>query len=286
MRQRDRAPSLVVEDEWEPRHLNRSNIDKTKRLLEGQGGVFEEKYQNPFVAFEKAYFFLSTNTLARVLGGAKDKLEDDELLNRAAMNTRMQQFKFVVSYKNGTKKPFDAPEIALALRYLYDVYQPKEEEMHKPLCTQIEYPDFPIPQNPNVRSDPSLNIRAPDVASPNIPNAPLGEDIPLQARQDRKRTADQRIKELEDQLREKDEALKKSREEKAEMKRAIKLGLRFIRDEQDWTGKPPTTISFEKTKEVVKAAGINLSQSTEEKLSSVASAKKQRLEEEPEREDA
>lgn len=114
-------------------------------------------------------------------------------MNRAAMNTRMQRFKFVVSYKNGTKKPFDAPEIALALRYLYDVYQPKEEVAGKPLCTQVEYPDFPNPQNPSVRIDPSLNIRAPDVAAPNILDAPLEENIPLQARLDRKRAADNEI---------------------------------------------------------------------------------------------
>ena len=36
------------------------------------------------VAFEKAYFFFSTNTLARVLSADKDKLEEDELVNRAA----------------------------------------------------------------------------------------------------------------------------------------------------------------------------------------------------------
>ena len=178
MRQRDRAPSLVVEDEWEPKHLHRGNIDKTKRLLEGQGGVFEEKYQNPFVAFEKAYFFLSANTLARVLGGDKDKLDDDELVNRAAMNTRLQRFKFEVSYKNGTKQPFDAPGIALALRYLYEVYQPNEVVVAKPLCTQIEYPDFPGPRNPGrsaIESDPALNIRAPAVAGPNILDASLGK---------------------------------------------------------------------------------------------------------------
>ena len=70
------------------------------------------------------------------------------------------------------------------------------------------------------------------------------------------------------------------------MKRAIKLGLRFIRDEQDWTGNSSPKISLRKTEEVTKAAGIDLDQTTEEKLSSVASAKKQRLEEEPEREDA
>ena len=69
---------------------------------------------------------MSANTLARVLGADKDKLEDDELVNRAAMNTRLQQYKFEVSYKNGTKQPFDAPGIALALKYLYEVYQPNE----------------------------------------------------------------------------------------------------------------------------------------------------------------
>jgi len=175
MRQRDRAPSLVVEDEWEPKHLHRGNIDKTKRLLEGQGGVFEEKYQNPFVAFEKAYFFMSTNTLARVLSADKDKLDDDERVNRAAMNTRLQRFKFEVSYKNGTKQPFDAPGIALALKYLYEVYQPNEVVEAKPLCTQIEYPDFPNPRNPKCESEPALNIRASEAADPNILNASLGK---------------------------------------------------------------------------------------------------------------
>ena len=70
------------------------------------------------VAFEKAYFFFSTNTLARILSADKDKLEEDELVNRAAMNARLQRFKFEVSYRNGSKQPFDAPGIALALRYL------------------------------------------------------------------------------------------------------------------------------------------------------------------------
>lgn len=86
-----------------------------------------------------------------------------------------------------------------------------------------------------MKSDPSLNIRAPDVASPNIPNAPLEEDIPIQAVQDRKRTADQRVQELEVLLEKEREALKnersaleKERKDKDEMKRVIKMGLRFI----------------------------------------------------------
>ena len=33
----------------------------------------------------------------------KEKLEDDELVNRAAMNTRLYRLKFEVSYDNGSK---------------------------------------------------------------------------------------------------------------------------------------------------------------------------------------
>ena len=43
------------------------------------------------VVFEKAYFCFSANNLAKVLGADKDKLEEDELVNRAAMNTRLQR---------------------------------------------------------------------------------------------------------------------------------------------------------------------------------------------------
>lgn len=110
------------------------------------------------ICFEKAYFLFSTNTLARVLGADKDKLEEDELVNRAAMNTRLQRFKFEASYANGSKQPFDAAGIALALRYLYDTYQPNEVVEAKPLCTQIQYPDFPKPKNPiPVQLEPSTS---------------------------------------------------------------------------------------------------------------------------------
>ena len=56
--------------------------------------VLEAKYTDPMVCFEKAYFVFSANNLARVLGADKDKLEEDELVNRAAMHTRLQRFKF------------------------------------------------------------------------------------------------------------------------------------------------------------------------------------------------
>ena len=100
------------------------------------------------VVFMKAYFCFSANTLARVIGADKDKLEEDELVNRAAVNSRLQRFKFEASYSNGSKKPFDAPRIALVLRYLYDTYQPDEAKEAMPLCTQIQYPVSHNPQNP------------------------------------------------------------------------------------------------------------------------------------------
>ena len=69
------------------------------------------------------------------------------------------------------------------------------------------------------------------------------------------------------------------------MRRYVKQGLSFLASEQDWDGKNSPKISYRKAKEVAKAGGLNLSQTTEEKLSSVSSAKKQRLEEASERED-
>ena len=57
------------------------------------------------------------------------------------------------------------------------------------MCTQAiftQIPDTDVPQNPNVKSEPSLNIRASEDADPNILNPPLGKrPLPIQARQDR-----------------------------------------------------------------------------------------------------
>jgi len=51
MRRRDCNPSLVVEDEWDGRNLNKGKIEDTKRLLEGSGSVIEQKYVDPVLAF-------------------------------------------------------------------------------------------------------------------------------------------------------------------------------------------------------------------------------------------
>jgi hypothetical protein len=56
--------------------------------------VLEAKYIDPMICFEKAYFVFSANNLAKVLSDDKDKLEEEELVNRAAMSTRLQRFKF------------------------------------------------------------------------------------------------------------------------------------------------------------------------------------------------
>ena len=101
----------------------------------------------------------------------------------------MKKHQFLKSYSNRDELPFDAPRLALALKHLYEEFSTKPDRAPLPMHTQVDNPDFPDPQNPSVRNDPSLNIRAPVVASPNIPNAPLVENIPLQARLDRKRAA-------------------------------------------------------------------------------------------------
>ena len=124
----------------------------------------------------------------------------------------MKKHQFLKSYSNRDELPFDAPRLALALKHLYEEFSTKPDRAPLPMHTQVDNPDFPDPQNPSVRIDPSLNIRAPDVAAPNILDAPLEENIPLQARLDRKRAVNQRIEELEKALEEKDRALQKSRE--------------------------------------------------------------------------
>ena len=90
---------------------------------------------DPLLIFEKAYFVFSANTAPKIIGADKDKLDDDELVNRAAILARLHRFKFEASYSHGSKQPFDAAGIAFALRYLYDTYQPNEAKEAMPLCT-------------------------------------------------------------------------------------------------------------------------------------------------------
>ncbi|MEL6804857.1 MAG: DHH family phosphoesterase, partial [Bacteroidota bacterium] len=175
------------------------------------------------------------------------------------MNARLQRFRFEVSYKNGTKQPFDAPGIALALKYLYEVYEPNEVVAANLLSTQIEYPDFPIPKNPRrsaIKSEPALNIRASEAADPNILNASLGKrPLPIQAQQDK----DREIAQLK-------EKLKRSEESKVELKYLIRNGLKFLVKEQDWkSSQEALTIPANKVKGVLKEADINWTSSEESK---------------------
>ena len=87
----------------------------------------------------------------------------------------MKRLQFTGSYTNRDKLPFDAPRIALALKYLYDEFAAKPDRPALPMHTQIENPDPLKPQNPSVKSEPSLNIRASEAADPNILNASLGK---------------------------------------------------------------------------------------------------------------
>ena len=86
----------------------------------------------------------------------------------------MKRLQFTGSYTNRDKLPFDAPRIALALKYLYDEFAAKPDRPALSMHTQIENPDPLKPQNPSVKSEPSVNNRAAEPAGPIIPNAPLG----------------------------------------------------------------------------------------------------------------
>ena len=79
MRRRDSAPALVTSDEWAASNLNKANIDETKRMLEGEGALIEQKYVNPYIGFRGAYFILANNTIHRILGTDKEKLDEDDL---------------------------------------------------------------------------------------------------------------------------------------------------------------------------------------------------------------
>ena len=50
----DTKASLVVADEWEPKHLNERNINEFKRMGEGGGTIYETKGYDPFIAFKGA----------------------------------------------------------------------------------------------------------------------------------------------------------------------------------------------------------------------------------------
>ena len=111
------------------------------------------------------------------------------------MKARIRMFKFKVSHKFSKKRdfPLDEKQVAILLRYYTEKWlgedlsqgaeQPAQSQQ---IFTQI--PDTHVPQNPNVKSEPSLNIRAPVVAGPNILNPPLGKrPLPIQAQQDLRR---------------------------------------------------------------------------------------------------
>ena len=94
-------------------------------------------------------------------------------------------FEFKVSHPFDKRHPFplDAEKIAVLLKH-YAGQCSSQVAVAQAIFTQI--PDTDVPQNPNVKSEPSLNNRAPDVAGPIILNASLGKrPLPIQARQDR-----------------------------------------------------------------------------------------------------
>ena len=82
-------------------------------------------------------------------------------------------FEFKVSHPFDKRHPFplDAEKIAVLLKHYTDQCS-SQMAAAQAIFTQI--PDTHIPQNPSVKSEPSLNNRAAVPASPIIHNAPLG----------------------------------------------------------------------------------------------------------------
>ena len=155
MRRRDAAPALVTSDEWATSNLNKANIDDTKRMLEGEGTLIEQKYVNPYIAFRGAYFILANNTIHRILGSDKEKLDEDELNERGALNARIKRHIFKVPHTNREKVPFDAATLALALKYQASKLAEKPD---RPPIPQSQYPDFPKPPNPMLYHEPSAQV--------------------------------------------------------------------------------------------------------------------------------
>ncbi len=155
MRRRDAAPALVTSDEWATSNLNKANIDDTKRMLEGEGTLIEQKYVNPYIAFRGAYFILANNTIHRILGSDKEKLDEDELNERGALNARIKRHIFKVPHTNREKVPFDAATLALALKYQASELAEKPD---RPPIPQSQYPDFPKPPNPMLYHEPSAQV--------------------------------------------------------------------------------------------------------------------------------
>ena len=196
MRNSDKNPSLVVAHEFKKSNFSDGNIDNMKQLLEGSGGVIEHKGVDPITAYHGSNFFLCSQYVHSSLLAKREEVEDETWFNFMALKARIKLFKFKVAhpYSNKHSFPLDAGKIAVLLKHYAGQCVDQEAVVQMPTqAIFTQNPNLPNPQNPNVISDPSLNIRAPAVASPNILNAPLEEDIPLQARLDRKRAADTEI---------------------------------------------------------------------------------------------
>ena len=95
----EHKPSLCVSDEWKAYHLKPSQIDETKRKLEGHGTIHEEKGQDPIIVFKDAFFLYANNNIHSMFTRPHVDLEEEEMNNLGAMNARMKRHHFSVSYR-------------------------------------------------------------------------------------------------------------------------------------------------------------------------------------------
>ncbi len=94
MRSSERSPSLVIAHEFKKQNFNESNLDNTKDLLEGNGGVIEHKGVDPITAYHGANFFLCCQYVHPVLLAEEGKVEDAIWYNYLSLKARIKLFKF------------------------------------------------------------------------------------------------------------------------------------------------------------------------------------------------
>ena len=187
MKSSDKSPSLVVAHEFKKQNFNDGNLDNMKQLLEGSGGVIEHKGVDPITAYHGANFFLCSQYVHSSLLAKREDVDPETWYNFTSLKARIKMFEFKVSHPFDRRYPFplDAGKIAVLLDH-YAGQCSGQVAAAQAIFTQI--PDTHTPQNPSVKSEMSLNIRASQDADPNILNAPLGKrPLPIQAEQDKDR---------------------------------------------------------------------------------------------------
>ena len=100
---------------------NTENIGKN--FLEGNGIKIDIKFINPYMAFQKAWIFITANAKPSLyFDSSKDdqNTKDYKDRNRVAFDSRINFCRFYHSYTEGTAFPFTVEEFASILMHIHD----------------------------------------------------------------------------------------------------------------------------------------------------------------------